>query len=68
VLGGIKLNRISTNDYLYKRNWLKCAIETLFARAIRRNIRKRNFPDHGVTSEAMLYGDCIILEGVKEPR
>ena len=68
MLGGIKLNRISTNDYLYKRNWLKRAIETLFARAIRRNIRKRNFPDHGVTAEAMLYGDCIILEGVKEPR
>jgi hypothetical protein len=39
--------------------------ENWIARIIRNNIRKRGFPDHGVTSDAVLFGDCIIIEGIK---
>jgi hypothetical protein len=28
-------------------------------------MRKRGFPDPGVSSEAMLFGDCIVIEGRK---
>lgn len=60
--GGLSIERVGTNAKVYKRRWINRKIENLFAKLIRRNIRKRNFPDHGVTSEAMLFGDCIILE------
>jgi hypothetical protein len=35
------------------------------AELIRSNIRRRGFPDPGITSDAVLFGDCLILEGVK---
>lgn len=28
---------------------------------------ERGFPDPSVTSEEMLFGDCIIIEGSKAP-
>jgi len=42
-------------------------IRALDANLIRNNIRKRGFPDPGVTSEEMLFGDCVIIEGSKAP-
>lgn len=62
---GIRISHIGANTLLYKRQWAKRWFDKRIARAIRNNIKKRGFPDHGVTSEAMLFGDCIIIEGAK---
>lgn len=66
IQGGVRICRIGANTLLHKHQWLKRQFENLIAKAIRNNIRKRGFPDPGVTSEAMLFGDCIIIEGTKE--
>lgn len=63
--GGVKIERVSANALLYKPQWLKRVFENWIARIIRANIRKRGFPDHGVTSDQVLFGDCIIVEGRK---
>ncbi|MEW6739063.1 MAG: class I SAM-dependent methyltransferase [Nitrospirota bacterium] len=63
--GGVQITRISTNNLLYKSQWYKRITERLIARLIRNNIKKRSFPDMGITSETVLFGDCLILEGVK---
>lgn len=63
--GGVRIERVATNALLYKRQWAKRVFERWIARTIRNNIRKRGFPDHGVTSEDVLFGDCIIVQGVK---
>lgn len=64
--GGIRIGCIGANTLLHKRQWVKRQFENWIAKIIRKNIRKRGFPDPGVTSEAMLFGDCIIIEGTKE--
>jgi SAM-dependent methyltransferase len=63
--GGVRIERVATNAFLYKKQWAKRAFERCVARMIRNNIRKRGFPDVGVTSEDVLFGDCIIVRGVK---
>jgi SAM-dependent methyltransferase len=63
--GGVRVSRVSTNTLVYKPQWVKRAFENWVARLVRNNIRKRGFPDHGMTSESMLFGDCIIVEGLK---
>jgi hypothetical protein len=63
--GGVKIARVNTNAFFYKPQWIKRVMENWIARIIRSNIRKRRFPDLGVTSEEMLFGDCIIIEGTK---
>jgi SAM-dependent methyltransferase len=63
--GGVRIERVGTNAFLYKRQWAKRVFDRWLARLIRNNIRKRGFPDHGVTSEDVLFGDCIIVQGVK---
>ena len=63
--GGVKIERVNTNAFFYKPQWIKRVMENWIARVIRNNIRRRRFPDHGVTSEEMLFGDCIIIEGKK---
>ena len=65
--GGVKINRVSANELLRKPQWVKRVFENWIAGLIRRNIKKRHFPDHGVTSDAVLFGDCIIIEGIKAP-
>jgi SAM-dependent methyltransferase len=65
MLGGVAIERVNTNAYFYKPQWIKRVMENWLAAIIRRNIRKRRFPDHGVTSEEVLFGDCIIVEGKK---
>ena len=63
---GTAISRVSTNTRVYKPQWVKRVVESLVARIIRNNVRKRGFPDQGVTSEAMLFGDCIIVEAIKK--
>jgi SAM-dependent methyltransferase len=65
LLGGVNIERVNTNAYFYKPQWIKRVMENWLAAIIRRNIRKRRFPDHGVSSEEVLFGDCIIVEGKK---
>lgn len=65
MIGGVSVRKLGTNDYLYKPQWVKRVFERWMANRIRRNIKKRGFPDHGVTSEEVLFGDCLILEGEK---
>lgn len=60
--GGVRLERIATNQVVRKPQLLKRLFENWVAAAIRRNIRRRHFPDPGVTSDAVLFGNCIILE------
>lgn len=63
--GGVKIARVAANELLRKPQWVKRVFENWIAGIIRRNIKKRGFPDHGVTSDAVLFGDCIIIEGIK---
>lgn len=64
--GGVSIRRVSTNALLRKPQWIKRALENLIARIIRNNIRRRGLPDHGVSSDAVLFGDCLVIEGVKD--
>lgn len=63
--GGVTIRRVGTNALVRKRQWIKRALENLLARVIRNNIRKRGFPDLGVSSDAVLFGDCLVIEGIK---
>jgi SAM-dependent methyltransferase len=63
--GGVSIERISTNAYVHRPQWVKRVFENLIARMIRNAMRRRGFPDPGVTSDEVLFGDCIILEGRK---
>jgi len=63
---GVMLERVSTNAVQRKRRWSNRLVEAALASVIRRNIRKRQFPDSGVTSDAVLYGDCLILAARKK--
>lgn len=65
MLGGVNIERVATNAFFYKPQWIKRVMENWLAGIIRYNIRKRGFPDHGVTSEEVLFGDCIVIEGKK---
>lgn len=65
MLGGVSISRVNTNALFYKPQWIKRVMENWIAGIIRSNIKKRGFPDSGVSSEAMLFGDCIIIEGKK---
>jgi SAM-dependent methyltransferase len=62
---GVAIERVSTNSLVRKPRWINRVIENLLAVVIRRNIRRRGFPDLGVTSDAMMFGDCIIIAGRK---
>ncbi len=64
--GGVSIRRVSTNALLRKPQWIKRVLENLIARIIRNNIRRRGLPDHGVSSDAVLFGDCLVIEGVKD--
>lgn len=64
---GVNITRVGANALLRKPQWIKRQLENWIAAIIRRNIRKRGFPDLGVTSDAVLFGDCLIIEGIKAP-
>ncbi len=63
--GGVDITGVATNALLKKPQWVKRRMEAWLASLIRRNIVRRGFPDLGVSSEAMLYGDCLVLAGRK---
>jgi SAM-dependent methyltransferase len=63
--GGVEIEHLSTNAMLRKPQWVKRAFEQWIARIIRRNITKRGFPNPGITSEEVLFGDCLIVAGRK---
>jgi SAM-dependent methyltransferase len=63
--GRVGIERVGTNSLFHKPQWAKRVFENWIARIIRNNIRKRGFPDKGVTSDAVLFGDCIVIEGIK---
>jgi hypothetical protein len=65
LVGGVRLQRVSTNALVRGRRWGTRLVERLVARIIRSSIRRRGFPDPGVTSDEVLFGDCIIVEGLK---
>jgi SAM-dependent methyltransferase len=62
---GVSIVRVSANALVKKPRWINRVLEKLLAAIIRRNVRRRGFPDQGVTSDAMLFGDCVIVEGRK---
>jgi len=64
---GVSMKRVATNAKVQKSRWINRVLEDFIAGIIRRNILRRGFPDQGVTSDAMLFGDCVIIEGQKAP-
>jgi SAM-dependent methyltransferase len=62
---GVRVEGLSTNALLKKRQWAKRAFEAFIARTIRNNVRRRNFPDPGITSDEVLYGDCLVIAARK---
>ena len=65
LVGGVRLKRVSTNALVRGKRWGTRMVERLIARIIRSSIRRRGFPDPGITSDEVLFGDCIIVEGLK---
>jgi len=63
--GGVTIERVSANELVRKPRWINRIIENFLAGVIRRNVQSRGFPDLGITSNAALFGDCIIIEGRK---
>jgi SAM-dependent methyltransferase len=63
--GGVDIEGVAATEMVYKNNMFSRALENFVANRIRANIRRRNFPDKGVTTEDMLFGDCIIIAGRK---
>lgn len=65
MLGGVSIERVSANALIRKPRWINRMIDGFLAGVIRRNLYRRGFPDQGVGSDAMLFGDCVIIEGRK---
>lgn len=64
-VGGVAIERLGADARLYKPQLTKRLVERLVACMIQNNIKKRRFPDPGVTSEEVLFGDCLIVFGRK---
>ena len=67
LTSGVTIERVTADVRVHKPQWAKRVVENLFARLIRNNIRRRHFPDPGVTSDDVLFGDCLIIAGRKRP-
>ncbi len=65
LTSGVTIERVAADTHLYKPQWAKRVFERIIARMIRNNMRKRNFPDPGITSDDVLFGDCLIIAGRK---
>lgn len=64
--GGVKVRRVGSNGFVRRRRWLQRKLEDLAVSVIRGNNRRRGFPDV-MTSDAVMFGDCIVVEGIKAP-
>lgn len=62
--GGVRILRVGSNGQVRRQGWLLRALEDLLVWVIRSNIRRRRFPDV-VSSDAVMFGDCLIIEGIK---
>jgi SAM-dependent methyltransferase len=65
LTSSVRVERITADARLYKPRWAARMVENLVARIIRNNIRRRGFPDPGITSDDVLFGDCLIVSGRK---
>ncbi len=61
LTSGVPIQSLTSDCRLYKSKPVQRWIERIVAGIIRNNIRKRRFPDPGVTSEDVLFGDCLIV-------
>jgi ubiquinone/menaquinone biosynthesis C-methylase UbiE len=61
LTSGVPIKTLTSDCRLYKSKPVQRWIERIVAGIIRNNIRKRRFPDPGVTSEDVLFGDCLIV-------
>lgn len=65
-MNGVIVTNVAANRPVRSKHAIGRFFEGMLANIIKKNIRSREFPDHGVTSDAMLFGDCIILECKRE--
>lgn len=65
LTSGVKIESLSADCRLYKPKLAQRMVERLVAKLIRNNMRKRHFPDPGITSEDVLFGDCLIVAARK---
>lgn len=63
--GGARVSRLATNTEIRKPQWIKRVFENAVAGIIRRNIRRRGFPDPGISTDAVLFGDCLVVEAIR---
>lgn len=61
----LRITQITTNAISKRGKWIQRVIENFIAKLIRKNIKKRGFPDNGITSDEVLFGDCIVIEATK---
>lgn len=61
LTSGVRIQKLTSDCRLYKPKAVQRWVERTVAGIIRNNIRKRGFPDPGVTSEDVLFGDCLIV-------
>ena len=66
LTSGVIVDHLATDARVYKPQWVKRVVENAVARVIRNNLRKRRFPDPGISSEDVLFGDCLIVVGHKQ--
>jgi hypothetical protein len=66
LTGGVKIEKLSSDRLFYKPQWIKRVFERFIARMIQNSVKKRKFPDPGITTEKVLFGDCLILAARKE--
>jgi SAM-dependent methyltransferase len=66
LTSGVKIEKLSSDRLFYKPQWIKRVFERFIARMIQNSVSKRKFPDPGITSEKILFGDCLILVARKE--
>lgn len=62
---GMKIGSITSNARLRKPRLLQRIAERCVAALIRLNSRRRKLPDPGITSDDVLFGDCIVIEAIK---
>ncbi len=62
--GGVTIRRIGSNAQVRRKRWLQRKLEDLAVSIIRSNTRRRRFPEI-VTSDAVMFGDCLVIEGIK---
>ena len=63
--GGVEIEKLGTNALVKRPQWAKRVFEELVAKIIRKNLQRRRFPEQWVTTDEMLFGDCIIIQGKK---